>query len=100
MASDSGTLYVGFTNNLFGRVLEHKSGEIDGFTKKYGCYKLVYFEEHQYVYNAMAREKQMKKWRRSKKEYVIGTTNPKWKDIAKDWCLQDRGPSAEVGTKK
>ena len=85
MASKSRTLYTGFTNSLFGRVWDHKTGRNEGFSKKYNCTKLVYYEEHQYVLNAMAREKQIKKWRRSKKIALIESINPEWKDLAEDW---------------
>lgn len=85
MASASGTLYVGMTNDLERRVYEHKNGLIEGFTKKYGCHKLVYYEHTTYVYAAIAREKQIKKWRREKKEYLIRTINPGWKDLSLKW---------------
>ena len=100
MASDTGTLYTGFTNIIHNRVRQHKDCEIDGFTKKYGCHKLVYYEEHQYVNNALAREDQIKKWSRSKKEALINTLNPSWKDLAEDWYVQVRDSSASVGMKK
>jgi len=93
MASESGTLYTGITNNIEGRVYEHKNNVNDGFTKKYKCHKLVYFEEHQYVLNAIDREKQIKKWRREKKEALIRIENPSWKDLAVDWYT-DRDSSA------
>jgi len=85
MASESGTLYVGFTNDLQERVYQHKNDLVDGFTKRYQCHKLVYFEEHQYVLNAIDREKQIKKWRREKKQNLIKSINPSWKDLARDW---------------
>ena len=69
LASDSGTLYIGVTNNIKRRVYEHKNGQIEGFTKKYNCKKLVYFEEYKDINDALASEKQLKKWRRSKKEW-------------------------------
>ena len=81
MASDSGTLYVGFTNNLILRVMQHRQGLVHGFTKKYGRHKLIYFEHYTDVYTAMAREIQLKKWRREKKEWLIGQMNPGWKDL-------------------
>lgn len=68
MTSKSGTLYLEITNNLQRRVYEHKQGLIEGFSKKYACTKLVYFEEYSEVNDAIIREKQLKKWRRSKKE--------------------------------
>jgi putative endonuclease len=81
MASESGTLYVGMTNNLLRRILEHKSGEIKGFTQKYGCNRLVYYEDGDDVWGALEREKQIKKWRRSRKELLIRSINPTWKDL-------------------
>ena len=85
MASDSGTLYVGVTNDLERRLYEHKNNLIDGFTKKYSCHKLVYFEQFNYVKDAINREKQIKKWRREKKEFLIRTINPSWKDLSLEW---------------
>lgn len=103
MASKTGTLYVGFTNELTWRIYEHKNDLVDGFTKKYQCHKLVYFEEHQYVLNAIEREKQIKKWRREKKEKLIKSYNSSWKDLAEDW-YSDEGflcfANASVGMKK
>ena len=99
MASDSGTLYVGFSNDLWDRVCKHKVGYFDGFSKKYQCYKLVYYEEHQYVLEAIAREKQIKRWRRSKKEKLIRIDNPSWKDLSEGWYT-DRDFSAMVEMKK
>jgi len=82
MASKSGTLYLGMTNNLPRRIWEHKQGMIEGFSKKYGCAKLVYFEGYNHVTEAIIREKQVKKWRREKKEWLIRKLNPSWKDIS------------------
>ena len=59
-----GILYIGFTNNLKRRIIEHKQGRVEGFTKKYNLKKLVYFEQFQYVKNAIYREKQLKNWHR------------------------------------
>jgi len=85
MASPTGTLYVGMTNNLERRVFEHKNGIIEGFTKKYGCTKLIYFEETNDVYAAISREKEIKKWRREKKELLIKDMNPGWHDLSEKW---------------
>lgn len=82
MASSSGTLYVGMTNNLERRVAEHKEKKIEGFSKRYSCGKLVYYEHHQYIYNAIAREKEIKGWRREKKQELIRTINPHWNDLS------------------
>lgn len=85
MASNTGTLYIGMTNNLERRVYEHQNGLIKGFTKKYSCKKLVYYEHYTDVYEAITREKQIKKWRREKKENLIKTINPSWKDLSLEW---------------
>ncbi len=87
MASKSGTLYSGLTGNLQRRVYQHKNNLIEGFSKKYKCHKLVYFEEYKNVRDALAREKQIKKWRRNKKEKLIKTINPGWRDLSLDYEL-------------
>ena len=74
-------LYIGVTNDLERRVAEHRSGMIPGFTQKYNCHKLVYFEEYSEVEMAIAREKQLKKWSRPKKETLIATKNKEWEDL-------------------
>jgi putative endonuclease len=84
MASSSGTLYVGMTNSLIRRVSQHKRGEIEGFSKKYNCKKLVYYEIGRDVNAIIAREKQIKNWRREKKEWLIKQMNPQWKDLYED----------------
>lgn len=81
MASISGTLYIGMTNDLRRRAYEHRNGLVQGFTQKYQCHKLVYFEQYQNVNDAIAREKQLKSWRRSKKEYLINKFNSHWNDL-------------------
>jgi putative endonuclease len=75
------TLYIGVTNDLERRVAEHRSGTIPGFTKKYNCHKLVYFEEYSTIDQAIAREKQLKKWSRPKKESLIDTKNKERIDL-------------------
>ncbi len=81
MASTSGVLYIGVTNSLEHRVYQHKTGQTSGFTKKYRCTKLVYFEETDDIGAAIAREKELKKWRRAKKTNLINSMNPKWRDL-------------------
>lgn len=81
MASESGTLYVGVTSHLKKRVYEHKNNCIEGFTKKYKCHKLVYFEQTSNIESAINREKQIKSWSRIKKENLIRIKNPTWKDL-------------------
>jgi putative endonuclease len=85
MASRSHTLYVGVTGNLHKRVFEHKWKEHEGFTARYNCDRLVWFERYQDVQKAIAREKELKGWRRSKKIALIESANPVWIDLSRDW---------------
>jgi putative endonuclease len=85
MASRSLTLYVGVTNSIYTRALQHKRGEIEGFTKKYHVNRLVYCETFRYILNAIAREKEIKSWSRAKKLNLIKTQNPTWEDLAEGW---------------
>lgn len=85
MASRSGTLYIGVTNNLRRRIFEHKNKIVDGFSKKYECTKLVYFEEYLCINDAIAREKIIKKWRREKKEDLIRSINIRWSDMSETY---------------
>jgi putative endonuclease len=73
------------TNDLYVRVKEHKSGEIEGFSSKYHCDRLVYWESFDEVAKAINREKQLKGWRRSKKIALIQSINPRWEDLAEKW---------------
>ena len=74
-------MYVGITNNLIRRVYEHKNKLVKGFTEKYNVNKLVYFEETRDVIAAITREKEIKKWRREKKDQLVNRMNPTWKDL-------------------
>jgi putative endonuclease len=85
MTNRSGTLYIGVTNDLVRRVHEHKAKCIDGFTKKYNLTQLVYYAEGTDLREAIAREKQLKGWRRSKKVALINSSNPKWTDLSDAW---------------
>ncbi len=76
-----GTLYVGVTSDLTGRVWEHKTDVIDGFTKRYQVHRLVYAEFHATMADAILREKRIKKWRRTWKIALIEDGNPAWQDI-------------------
>ena len=82
MTNNSGTLYTGITNSLERRVWEHQHKAYNGFTSKYAINRLVYFEEFKYVNEAIAREKQIKGWRRSKKLDLIVAMNPRWEDLS------------------
>lgn len=81
----SGTLYVGVTNNLARRLYEHANGLTKGFTKKYSVHRLVYFELTSDVTSAIAREKQLKNWKRDWKIALIEKENPDWNDLSKDF---------------
>ncbi len=75
-------LYIGVTNNLERRLSEHKQGIVEGFTKKYNVNKLVYYEWYSDIKMAIAREKEIKGWKRIKKNQLIESTNPNWDDIS------------------
>ena len=84
MTNHSGTLYVGVTNDLQRRLAEHKSALFEGFTKRYAITRLVWFEETSDVRAAIAREKQIKGWRRAKKVALVESMNPGWRDLSVD----------------
>ncbi len=81
----NGTLYIGVTNDLERRVLEHKQKINEGFTSKYDVNRLVYFESFQYINDAILREKRLKKWNRQWKINLIEEENFEWNDLSKDW---------------
>ncbi len=85
MTNHSRTLYTGVTNNLPRRVYEHKQKLVRGFTQKYNITQLAYYETTPDVRSAIAREKQIKGWLRSKKIALIESMNPKWKDLSEGW---------------
>lgn len=75
-------IYIGVTNDLNGRLYEHKNKIIQGFTQKYNLNKLVYFEETNDINAAITREKEIKKWRREKKDKLVNQLNPNWIDLS------------------
>ncbi|RJR31176.1 GIY-YIG nuclease family protein [Candidatus Parcubacteria bacterium] len=75
-------LYIGVTNDIYRRVLEHKEKLIKGFTEKYNIDKLVYYEGFNSIYDALNREKQLKNWHRQWKMNLIASINPEWKDLS------------------
>ena len=77
----NGTLYIGVTSDLVGRAWRHKSGIEDGFTHRYGVASLVWYERHENMESAIAREKTLKKWNRSWKIRLIEESNPSWRDL-------------------
>ena len=85
LASKSRVIYVGITGFLMARVLRHKAGEGGAFTRKYRVHRLVYYHGFQNVGDAIARETEIKKWRREKKVALIRAENPTWEDLAEGW---------------
>ena len=85
VASRSRNFYVGMTSDIEGRVWQHKNGIFEGYSKKYNCTRLVWFERHAFVSNAIAREKQLKGWSRLKKINLIERYNPTWLDLSEEW---------------
>ena len=79
-----GSIYVGVTTDLVRRVWQHREGQADGFTKRYWIKRLVYFEEHATAESAIAREKRLKRWRRSWKDKLIESANREWRDLYDD----------------
>ena len=86
MASISRVLYIGVTNNIYARVQQHKKAkDKSSFTAQYRVNRLVYCEVFDNIYDALDREKQLKRWRREKKLHLINKVNPAWKDLSLDW---------------
>jgi putative endonuclease len=85
VASRSRTLYIGVTGDLRKRVFQHKWKEYEGFSAKYNCDRLVWFEHYQDIAKAISRETQLKKWSRAKKIALIERMNPTWADLSRDW---------------
>ena len=85
LASRSRQLYVGMTNNIRGRVARHREGSGSAYTSRYKVHRLVYYEETRYVLNAIARETELKGWRREEKVRLIELHNPTWEDLAAEW---------------
>jgi putative endonuclease len=81
----NGALYIGMTSNLFARVWKHRQGVFAGFTDDYDCRRLVWFERHVWVTEAIRREKRLKNWMRDWKLKLIEDANPDWLDLAADW---------------
>jgi putative endonuclease len=97
MTNNSGTLYVGVTNNLERRVWEHKTGATEGFTKRYKISRLIYYETTPSIKAAIEREKTLKGWTRTRELALVRSANPRWKDLSDGWYPDpaERGTSAE-----
>ena len=79
-------MYVGVTNDLMRRLEEHRNKAVPGFTARYNVHRLVYFEETSDVFAALAREKQIKAWRRSRKDALVAAANPDWRELGEDFA--------------
>ena len=90
-------LYTGITSNLERRTYEHKEGKVKGFTQRYNCKKLVYFEQFSAPENAILREKEIKGWLRAKKDELVNAVNPNWVDISENNYQFPRYPSLRLG---
>jgi putative endonuclease len=86
----NGTIYTGVTNDILGRTWQHKNDLVEGFTKKYGVHRLVWFEMHEDINVAIAREKQIKGWNRAWKIRLIEKDNPNWSDLYR--AMTHQGP--------
>ncbi|TYT26807.1 GIY-YIG nuclease family protein [Luteimonas viscosa] len=83
-------MYIGMTNDLVRRLHEHRTHAVPGFTARYRVDTLVYFEETPDVLAALEREKQIKKWRREKKDALVASMNPDWRDLGLDFSLRSK----------
>jgi putative endonuclease len=99
VANRSRVLYVGFTSDLRIRVRQHREGTFEGFTSAYDCDRLVWFERFTTASAAIAREKQIKRWRREKKVFLIERENPTWEDLSVIWDgpVEERQPRDAFG---
>ncbi|MBS0360660.1 MAG: GIY-YIG nuclease family protein [Proteobacteria bacterium] len=88
----NGTLYTGVTSTLERRVRQHKLGTFEGFSRTYGCKRLVWYEGHPTVLAAIRREKRIKRWRRDWKLALIEAENPQWRDLSEEWFEAPEGP--------
>ena len=84
-SNNKNTIYIGVTNDLERRIYEHKNKLLKGFTQKYNCVNLVYYEVHNQIVDAIYREKQLKNWQRAWKNELIEIDNPEWLDLSKEW---------------
>jgi putative endonuclease len=95
----NGTLYIGVTSDLTGRISEHKQDLVEGFTKRYGVHDLVYTEFLPTMAEAIAREKQLKKYRRAEKIALVERANPAWRDLYTEYSgLVDPAKPQQVGS--
>lgn len=96
----NGTLYLGVTSNLLRRIAQHRAGTFDGFAAEYGVKRLVWFEQHGAIGEAILREKRIKKWRRAWKMELIEAANPLWRDLAEDFGFEPLTPTGFPRTRE
>jgi putative endonuclease len=96
LGSTTGTLYIGVTSVIYTRIQQHRQGTFEGFSKTYGCSRLLYYEQFVDIRAAIAREKQLKGWRREKKLNLIRKSNPNFKDLAELWGSQMIEPDESI----
>ncbi len=97
VASKSRVIYIGMTNKLERRVYEHQNDLVDGFSRKYRCHRLVHYELFDEVLKAIDREKQLKRWNRAKKIWLIELENPTWEDLAAELFTKHPYQPKQVG---
>ena len=90
-------LYTGITNDLEKRIWQHRNLRGNGFAHRYNCDRLVYYEWYQDVRQAIERETQIKSWSRSKKDSLIASMNPEWRDLSEEWDALEPLPPAQPG---
>ena len=100
MSNKSRTLYIGYTNDLFSRVMEHKQKIVAGFTSRYNINKLLYWETYENSQVALKREKQLKGWTRAKKTALIEVMNPDWQDLSEDWEKRKNSTNVFISTRQ
>ncbi len=90
LTNRSGTLYTGITGSLRGRIWQHRTKQVEGFTQRYNIDRLLYYETFRDVWSAITREKQIKGWVRRKKLDLIATVNPDWQDLSEGWYTPEQ----------
>jgi putative endonuclease len=98
IGSSTGTLYVGVTSDIYTRIQQHKNGTFEGFSKRYNCIRLLYYDSHEDINQSIACEKQLKGWRREKKLNLIRTQNPTFEDLAESWGWKIITPNEKMNS--
>ena len=96
LASSTGTLYTGATDDLYRRITEHRNGIHSRFAGKYRCHRLVYHEQFDNMTEALAREAEVKGWTRAKKRALVESVNPEWRDLQQSWGRPTLSPKERI----